>query len=135
MREINLIVVHCSATKPAHKATVADIDRWHKERGFAKIGYHYVVYQNGTIHKGRAEGEVGAHVAGRNSTSIGVCYIGGLDANGTAADTRTPEQKASMFYLLQTLRERYPKAAIAGHRDFAPKECPCFDAAAEYKDI
>ena len=149
MRRITDIVLHCSATRKGQRVTVADIDRWHRERGFKKIGYHYVVYADGSIHDGRPIAEIGAHVAGHNATSIGICYIGGLDENGRAADTRTPEQKAAIFYLLQRLRERFPNARIRGHRDFSPdlngngiiepceyiKECPCFDAADEYKDM
>lgn len=149
MREITHIVLHCSATKAGRNYTVADLDRWHKERGFRKIGYHYVIYLDGTIHPGRGLGEVGAHVAGNNARSIGICYIGGLDAAGKPADTRTPEQKASMLFLLQSLREKFPKAEICGHRDFSPdmngngiiepwewmKACPCFDAKVEYKNL
>ncbi len=149
MRKIKYIVLHCSATKEGQKVTVADIDRWHKARGFRKIGYHYVVYLDGSIHAGRDIADIGAHVAGNNSNSIGICYVGGLDAAGKPADTRTPEQKAALFYLLQQLKEQFPQAKICGHRDFSPdlngngviepheymKACPCFDAAAEYKNV
>lgn len=149
MRRITDIVLHCSATKAGQRVTVADIDRWHRQAGYAKIGYHYVIYADGSIHAGRDISEAGAHVRGHNATSIGICYVGGLDADGRPADTRTPEQKAAIFYLLQKLREEFPKARIRGHRDFSPdrngngviepseyiKECPCFDAEAEYKDL
>lgn len=149
MRKITDIVLHCSATKEGQRVTAADIDRWHRDRGFRKIGYHYVIYPDGSIHAGRDIAEAGAHVSGHNATSIGICYVGGLDAAGQPADTRTPEQKAAIVYLLESLREKFPAARICGHRDFSPdrngngtiepseyiKACPCFDAADEYKDL
>lgn len=149
MRKIEYIVLHCSATKAGQNVTTADIEKWHKARGFRKIGYHHVIYLDGSIHKGREISEVGAHVTGNNSNSIGICYVGGLDAAGKPADTRTPEQRASMLYLLQSLREQFPGAKICGHRDFSPdlngngivepweymKACPCFNAGTEYKNV
>ena len=150
MRKINLIVVHCSATPEGKDFTVNDIDRWHRARGFKKIGYHYVVYRDGTVHPGRAENEVGAHVSGYNNNSIGVCYIGGLTADGKKAkDTRTTAQKRGLLNLLIKLRKKYLDAKIVGHRDLSPdlnhdgkiepnewvKECPSFDAKTEYQNI
>lgn len=149
MRTINHIVVHCSATKVSQKVTTADIDKWHKARGFRKIGYHYVIYQDGTIHKGREISEIGAHVTGNNSDSIAICYIGGIGSDGKPSDTRTSDQKASLFFLLQSLKESFPKAKICGHRDFSPdlngngviepqewmKSCPSFDVKTEYKTL
>ncbi len=76
MRKITDIVLHCSATKEGQRVTVGDIDRWHREAGYKKIGYHYVVYADGSIHTGRPIWAVGAHVRGHNATSIGICYIG-----------------------------------------------------------
>lgn len=136
MRKINEIIVHCSATPEGRDYTVEDIDRWHRKRGFAGIGYHYVIYRDGTIHGGRDVARVGAHCKGHNSRSIGVCYIGGMDAqNRHPKDTRTDEQKKSLLSLLKHLRRQYPGAVIHGHRDFANKACPSFDATAEYADI
>ena len=135
MREITKIIVHCSATKEGKAFNVADITRWHKDRGFATIGYHYVVLLDGTIQQGRAEMTMGAHCKGHNANSIGICYIGGLDANGKSKDTRTPEQKESLLILLKELKKKYPKATIHGHREFANKDCPCFDAKNEYKSL
>lgn len=135
MREITKIIVHCSATKEGKAFNVADITRWHKDRGFATIGYHYVVLLDGTIQQGRAEMTMGAHCKGHNANSIGICYIGGLDANGKSKDTRTPEQKESLLILLKELKKKYPKATIHGHREFANKDCPCFDAKNEYKNV
>ena len=108
-----------------------EIDRWHRARGFAKIGYHYVIHLDGTIDKGRDESEAGAHVSGHNATTIGVCYIGGVSADdvNVARDTRTPAQKAAMEKLVRELLSRYPGAEVLGHRDFpgVAKACPSFD--------
>lgn len=135
MRNINKIIVHCSATKEGKAFTANDITRWHKQRGFATIGYHYVVLLDGTIQQGRAEMVMGAHCKGYNANSIGICYIGGLDENGKSKDTRTPEQKKSLLELLKRLKKDYPNATIHGHREFANKDCPCFDAKNEYKTL
>ena len=135
-RVITEIIVHCSATPEGKDYTVEDITAWHKKRGFATIGYHYVVYRDGTIRNGRDVNTSGAHCTGHNAHSIGVCYIGGLTAKGTKPkDTRTGEQKKSLLWLLKSLKDVYPKATIHGHRDFAPKDCPCFDAKEEYKGL
>jgi N-acetylmuramoyl-L-alanine amidase len=105
-------------------------------RGFSDIGYHYVIYRDGSIHQGRSEDKIGAHCTNHNSISIGVCYIGGMDAdNKNAKDTRTDAQKASLIELLKELKAKYPKATIHGHREFANKACPSFDALKEYADI
>lgn len=136
MRTITLIIIHCSATPEGKDYTVQDIDRWHKARGWKGIGYHYVIYRDGSIHKGRPEEQVGAHCLNHNKHSIGICYIGGMTAdNKKAKDTRTPEQKAAIRALLVELRQSYPRALIMGHNVFANKSCPCFDAAKEYQDL
>lgn len=114
---------------------VADIDRWHRERGFDGIGYHYVVYIDGSVHEGRPLNKVGAHCKGHNIHSIGICYIGGVDLNGKPKDTRTLAQKDALVNLLMRLKRRFPKAVIRGHRDFAAKACPSFDATKEYAGI
>lgn len=135
MRNINLIIVHCSATPEGRNVSVADIDRWHRERGFDGIGYHYVVYIDGSVHEGRPLNKVGAHCKGHNVHSIGICYIGGVDLNGKPKDTRTLAQKDALVNLLMRLKRRFPKAVIRGHRDFAAKACPSFDATKEYAGI
>ena len=135
-RKITEIIVHCSATPEGKDFTVADITRWHKQRGFRTIGYHYVVYRDGSVHTGRPEGEIGAHCVVNNACSIGVCYIGGLAEDGkTPKDTRTPAQRESLLMLLRRLRKKYPNAKIYGHRDFAAKACPSFDARKEYASL
>ncbi|WP_091766192.1 N-acetylmuramoyl-L-alanine amidase [Prevotella sp. khp7] len=129
MRTITLIVIHCSAVRPDQTSSAAQIDTWHRQRGFhLGIGYHYVVRRNGQIETGRPEYMVGAHCQNHNSHSIGVCYEGGLDARGQPADTRTEEQKVALRRLLKDLRGRYPRALIVGHHDLNPhKACPCIE--------
>lgn len=136
MRKITEIIIHCSATPEGRKVTTAQIDRWHKERGFKKIGYHYVIYLDGSIHVGRKEEEIGAHTVGHNANSIGICYVGGCAKDGrTPKDTRTEAQKNALCGLLSELVNKYTDASIHGHREFANKACPCFDVQAEYKNI
>ncbi|MDE6322563.1 MAG: N-acetylmuramoyl-L-alanine amidase [Paramuribaculum sp.] len=127
MRKINRIIIHCTATKAGRKTTVAEIDRWHRARGFRGIGYHYVVYLDGEIARGRDESVAGAHCKGYNADSIGVCYVGGLDGSGKPADTRTSAQKKSLVDLIGRLKKRFPSATVHGHNEFAAKACPCFD--------
>lgn len=145
-RKIDKIIIHCSATPEFEDLTVEQIRADHKRRGFADIGYHYVVYRDGSVHEGRDVDIQGAHCydGGGNIGSIGVCYIGGLEARKglpyvqlKAKDTRTLRQKAAMLKLLEDLRVLYPEAKIYGHRDFDRhgKECPSFDARSEYKQI
>ena len=131
MRIIKEIIIHCSATKKNKDYTVADIDRWHRARGFRKIGYHFVIYRNGDIHVGRSLSEIGAHCKGHNAISIGICYIGGLSKDGKPKDTRTIEQKAALLDLITQLKEEFPHATIHGHNEFSAKACPCFDVKKE----
>jgi len=140
----DLLVVHCSATRPTHDIGVKEITHWHVQRGFDTVGYHYVIRRNGTVETGRPETAVGAHVKGHNSRSIGICLAGGLDAGGKPANTFTAAQFAALGQLLDDLRKRYPDARILGHRDLSPdrngdgvispnefiKACPSFDVAA-----
>ena len=137
MRIISLIIIHCSAVRPDQRSSAAQIDTWHRQRGFhLGIGYHYVVRRNGQIELGRPEFMVGAHCVNHNAHSIGVCYEGGLDIRGQPADTRTAEQKVAMRQLLEDLHRRYPRALIVGHHDLNPgKDCPCFEAAKKYADL
>jgi N-acetyl-anhydromuramyl-L-alanine amidase AmpD len=148
-RTITDIVIHCTATRAWQDYSADDIRRMHKAQGWADIGYHYVVRLDGTIEPGRDVDKIGAHVSGNNTHSIGVVYVGGLDNQGKAKDTRTENQKNALLNLLLDLRRLYPNARISGHRDFSPdlngngtiepyewvKQCPCFDAKAEYRRI
>ena len=135
-RTITEIIVHCTATPEGKDFTVDDIRRWHKEQGWSDIGYHYVIYRDGSIHEGRDVKYSGAHCTGHNANSIGVVYIGGVSKDGkTAKDTRTKAQKRALLQVMRTLRAAYPSARIYGHRDFAKKDCPSFDAKEEYKSV
>ena len=135
-RTIKELIVHCSATPEGKDYSVDTIRQWHLQRGFSDIGYHYVIYRDGSIHIGRDESIIGAHCTGHNTNSIGVCYIGGCASDGkTPKDTRTTEQKQSLVKLLKELKTKYPQASIHGHRDFSSKACPSFDATKEYSSL
>ena len=132
MRTITEIIIHCSATKEGKPVTAADIDRWHRQRGFRCIGYHYVISLDGSVHAGRPISEEGAHCQRHNAHSSGICYVGGLDSLGQPKDTRTPEQKGALKALVGQLKNDYPNATIHGHNEFAHKACPCFDVRDEF---
>lgn len=134
MREINEIIIHCSATRTGEDYSAKDIDAWHRARGFDCIGYHYVVRLDGSLQVGRPMNVVGAHCKGHNANSIGICYIGGIDKDGKYADTRTAEQRGTMAVLISFLVRSFSTIrTIHGHRDYAAKACPCFDAHKEYQ--
>lgn len=151
--DIDSIVIHCSASRAGQDLRASDIDKMHKERGFKMIGYHYVIDLDGTVETGRPLTMDGAHcntagLSGKayNKHSIGICYVGGLDKDGNAADTRTDAQKRSMSDLIYQLKIDYNITDILGHRDASPdknsdgkisknewiKQCPCFDVRSEY---
>lgn len=137
MRKIKEIIIHCSATKCGWDFRANDIAQWHKGRGFPMsggtfCGYHYVIDLDGRIEIGKPLQYTGCHCKGHNAQSIGICYIGGLDADGKPADTRTPQQKKSMWSLVTFLHYVFPEAKIYGHRDFTPRDCPCFEVSKEY---
>ena len=128
MRRIDKIIIHCSATPEGKDFTAQQIDQWHRQRGFSCIGYHYVIYLDGSILDGRPIEKVGAHCLGHNANSIGICYIGGCATNGkTPKDTRTEAQKQSLVRLITELRRRFPNASVHGHNEFAAKACPSFN--------
>ena len=147
MRKIERIFVHCTASSQAWG--VGELSAEFKRKGWKNPGYHYVVTSDGRIHQMLDDSKVSNGVKGYNSTSVNVAYVGGIDAKGKAVDNRTAAQKKALVDLLKILRKRYPKAKILGHRDISPdqngngivdqweriKECPCFDAITEYKDI
>lgn len=162
-RHIDEIIVHCSANKEGKEVTSAQISAVHKARHFSTytrngkteyIGYHYLIHLDGSIEACRPISKAGVHASGHNTRSIGICYIGGLDARDTDGtmikDTRTPAQKASLIKLIKELVVKYPTIKkIMGHRDTSPdlngdgiispfefiKGCPCFDAIPEYKSL
>jgi len=130
MRQVKYIVIHCAATPPSSDIGVKEIDAWHRKKGWAGCGYHHVIRRNGVVETGRPENKAGAHVLKFNHCSIGVCLIGGLNADRKAAPEYTDAQWASLEALIKDLHHRYPDAEILGHRDFPDvnKACPCFDA-------
>ena len=147
-REIKYIVIHCSATNYDCKVTTI-LDYWRNVKGWKTVGYHCLIEFDGTVNYLLPFEKVSNGVAGHNSNSINVCYIGGVDKNGKSFDTRSDKQKNSLLLLLTKLKEDYPNAEILGHRDLSPdlngdgvikpcewvKECPSFDATEEYKDL
>lgn len=135
MRNIDKIIIHCSATPEGRKVTVDEIKQWHLQRGWKDIGYHYIIYLDGTIHKGRPESVIGAHCSGYNKNSIGICYIGGCDKNMQPKDTRTVGQKRALLEILRRLKRDYPNATLHGHNEFAKKACPSFNVKEEYKNL
>lgn len=131
MRKINKIIIHCSATPEGRPVSVKDIDHWHRERGFSEIGYHWVVYLDGSVHPGRSEDVAGAHTVGHNAKSIGICYVGGVDNKFQTKDTRTTAQRIALKELVRELQKRYPGATVHGHNEFAAKACPSFNVQTE----
>lgn len=136
MREIKKVIVHCAATPEGRDVKTEEIKRWHtEERGWSDIGYHWVVELDGAVCEGRNESINGAHCRGHNSDSLGICYVGGSDADGNPKDTRTSEQSDSLVTLIKEILDRHPDAEVFGHRDFSEKACPSFDAKTEYAGL
>ena len=138
MKNVQFITLHCSATRPSMQVGAKDIRAWHKAKGWADIGYHFVIKRDGTVEKGRPLTQTGAHVAGWNQNNIGICLVGGLDDNFWPANNFTREQWRALKPLVAQLRPKTAggKAKIVGHRDFpnVHKACPCFEAKAWAKD-
>jgi hypothetical protein len=147
-RRIDFIVVHCTATKPS-TAIENIIAYWRKTLGWKSPGYHRIIDAWGKVTQLANEEQVTNGVGGHNAHSLHISYIGGVDDKGKAKDTRSPQQKAALIAELQAWRAKYPEAIIQGHRDFSEdkngngiidpweriKECPSFDAKAEYNFI
>ncbi len=128
MRSINKIIIHCTATPFGRNVSVDQIRDLHvRVNGWRDIGYHFVIYHDGSVHRGRPLEQVGAHCKGHNNHSIGIAYVGGLNKAGLPEDTRTPEQHAALLSLVAELRRRFPAASVHGHNEFANKACPCFN--------
>ena len=135
MRKITEIIIHCSATTEGKDFTVEDIDRWHRQRGFNGIGYHFVIDRDCTVAKGRAVERVGSHVKGHNTGTIGVCLVGGF---GSAATDKFEEhyswqQHKALGVLLVDLRKQFPAIVkVSGHNQYAQKACPGFNVPSWY---
>ena len=137
----DLLVVHCSATRPTQDIGVREITHWHRQRGFDTVGYHFVIRRNGEVEIGRPDDAIGAHAKGYNAKSIAICMIGGVDTTGKPSNNFTAAQFTALHDLLKTLKGRYPDARILGHRDLSAdlngdgkitpnefmKACPSFD--------
>lgn len=135
MRDINTIIIHCSATPAPMDIGVEEIREWHVEKGWSDIGYHYVIRRNGTLEAGRPLELQGSHVYGENSDSIGICLVGGTTASGDALFNFTSNQMLCLMNVVQNLSSTY-SAKVAGHRDFnSKKECPCFDVKQFFKEV
>ena len=131
MRKIDKIIIHCSATNPSHDINADDVRGWHKRKGWRDIGYHYFIKLDGTIENGRPIQEVGAHCFGHNKNSVGICYAGGVDFDGSPKDTRTEEQKKAIKLTIEVLQHIIKKegmtATVHGHNEFSNKACPSFN--------
>ena len=128
MRKINKIILHCSATPQGREVSVSTIRKWHLQRGFNDIGYHFVIDLQGGVHIGRPISKQGAHCSGHNRGSIGICYVGGMSKDmKKAKDTRTQAQKDSLINLMHELIYKYNKdMTIHGHNEYSNKRCPSF---------
>lgn len=128
-KQTNYIVVHCSATRPNQDIDAKEIDRWHRQFGWSRIGYAYVITRSGVLEVGRGADEIGAHVKGYNDQSLGICMVGGIDDEGNPENNYTDEQWQALKNVITLLKEGYPDAEVLGHRDFpnVNKACPCFD--------
>lgn len=135
MRAIEELIWHCTATPEGREVTVGEIDRWHRDRGWAGIGYHMVVHLDGTVSPGRPVAKTGAHVTGKNARTLGYVYVGGITRDGKSKDTRTPEQRETMWRITKEAIAKYKLKRISGHREYAKKDCPCFDARGEYNRL
>lgn len=136
MRQINYIVIHCTAT--GQSATIESIQKyWSENLGWKSPGYHYIIDQFGTVTNLLPIEQISNGVAGYNHCTINVAYIGGVDRKMKAVDNRTMAQKDSMAKLVRGLKLQFPNAAVVGHRDFpnVKKDCPCFDASKWYNTI
>lgn len=134
MRKLTEIIVHCTGTIPSESTTVEAVRKYHMEHnGWKDIGYHYLVYLDGSIHAGRPIDQKGAHCKNHNEGTVGICYVGGLVAKNKAGDTRTPMQKIALRNLIRALKVCFPTIKkVSGHRDYGNKACPCFNANDEY---
>ena len=137
MRKIDKIIIHCSATPEGREVSVKTIRKWHLQRRFSDIGYHYVIHLDGTIETGRPIEKNGAHCSYNNIGSIGICYVGGMDKDmKKSKDTRTQAQKDSLIKLMHELIYKYNKdMTIHGHNEFSNKKCPSFNVQEEYANL
>ena len=135
-RKIDKIIIHCAATPEGRDVKMETIKSWHvKGRGWSDIGYHYIIELDGAVKAGRPLHRSGAHTKGHNATSIGVCYVGGIDKDKKPKDTRTDAQRKAMDNLIDDLKMEHPTASVHGHNEFSAKACPSFDVSKEYGEV
>lgn len=133
MRQITGIIVHCSATPQDIDIGADEIRQWHKAKGWSDIGYHYVIRRDGALEEGRPVELVGAHAKGHNTGTIGICLVGGTDAENKdkAEANYTISQYIAVYNLILHLIGKYGLEItdVKGHRDLpgVAKACPCFD--------
>lgn len=125
--KIDRIIIHCSATPPDRDIGAEEIRRWHLGRGWADIGYHYVIRRDGTLESGRDEDRIGAHTKGYNHGSLGVCLVGGVTTSGDPLYNFTEAQMVCLKALVIRLVDRHPGATVHGHNEFSAKSCPTLD--------
>ena len=133
MRKLDRIILHCTATPEGRHVDVDTIRVWHKARGWSDVGYHFIIYIDGSVHAGRAMEKTGAHVAGHNATTIGVVYVGGTDAAGKPKDTMNAAQETAFVNLVKHLRDEYGPLTLHGHNEYASKACPSFIVKDKFK--
>lgn len=126
MRELKEIILHCTATKEGQDYSVEQVRRWHLDRGFNDIGYHFLIRLDGTVEAGRPLETVGAHCKGHNANSIGIAYVGGVGKNGSPKDTRTLPQREAMRRLVYDLKQHFEGIEVHCHNEYSTKACPCF---------
>lgn len=128
-RTYETIVLHCSATPPRLEIDTAIIDKWHRGRGWAQVGYHYVIKRDGTVEIARPVQIPGAHAKGHNAYTVGVCYVGGVNEDNNPEDNITPKQVKAFKKLVGHLRAVFGPMLVTGHCDLpnVAKACPSFD--------
>lgn len=135
MRTFEKIILHCTATLEGAHYDVDTIRQWHTRppRNWRDIGYHFLIYLDGSVHQGRPITEIGAHTKGQNNCSVGVAYVGGVDRHNEPKDTMTAEQEMAVLLLVRSLRTVFGPMTLHGHNEFANKACPSFDVQDKYK--
>ena len=136
MLPIRYLTIHCAATPEGRDVKAKTVDDWDRAK-FGQVSYHWVIEMDGTAVRGLRDNQRGAHVGGRNTGNVGICYVGGVDKKLNPKDTRTQAQKDTMARLVGEYRAKYPGIVVRGHRDWpgVKKACPSFDVAAWLRSI
>jgi N-acetyl-anhydromuramyl-L-alanine amidase AmpD len=130
-KKTDFIIIHCSATPPDMDVDAKEIDRWHRQKGWLMIGYHFVIKRDGTRERGRQINEPGAHCMGYNHRSVGICMVGGVDKQNNPENNFTAAQWTTLAITVKEMQEQYKDAFVIGHREVQPgKACPSFDVQA-----